>query len=767
MAHRSTSLRDALTRDLAAGLVVFLVALPLCLGVALASGAPLFSGLLAGVIGGVLVGLLSGSHTSVSGPAAGLTAIVATQLATLGSFEAFLAAVALAGVMQIALGVLKGGFVAAFFPTSVIKGLLAAIGLILVLKQIPHVFGHDTDPVGEMAFAQPDAENTFSELWRTVTDVQPAAALIGIVSLLALWLWGRSKVLKRSPVPAPLVIVLGGVAASYALGKLGGDWVITASHLVQVPVAGSPAGVLDFLVHPEPGAFARGPVWGAAVTLALVASLETLLNLEAVDDLDHEQRHSNPNRELVAQGVGNLTAGLIGSLPVTSVIVRSSVNIQAGGRTRLSTIVHGVLLATSVVFLPHWINRIPLSALAAILLVTGLKLATPKLFVEMWRQGRGQFLPFVLTVLAILLTDLLTGILIGLAIAIGFILRSNMRSPLRRVLERHVGGEVMRIELANQVSFLNRAAISRALDEVPDGGHVMIDAAATDYIDSDVLVLIRDFQTDAAPSRSITVSLRGFRDDYEDLSDRVLFADYASREVQSSMSPKAALDILAQGNARFRSGERLTRDLTRQMTSTSQGQFPFAAILSCIDSRVPVELLFDLGLGDIFSVRIAGNVARQKVIGSLEYCCQVAGSKLILVMGHTSCGAVNAALDLRNASGSIRDVTGCDNLEVLIGEIQAAIPHGVSELPSPGTAERRALADDVARRNVLRTIRAIRQESGVIDRLVREGRIGIAGAMYDVHSGAVEILPAGDEVPALAGFELTVTGGALVAERDR
>ncbi|MEO8205618.1 MAG: SulP family inorganic anion transporter, partial [Chthoniobacterales bacterium] len=473
-------------RDLVAGLVVFLVALPLCLGVALASNAPLFSGILAGIVGGLLVGFLSGSNTSVSGPAAGLTAVVATQIGHLGTFEAFLVAVVLAGVIQIFLGISKAGFIAAFFPSSVIKGLLAAIGVILILKQIPHVVGHDADPIGNKSFLQADNQNTFTELGAAFFDIQPGAALVGILSLLLLVFWDRIKVLKKSPIPAPLVVVIFGVVLSLFLRKFGAYWTIESSHMVQVPVASTPQEFLGFLRFPDFSVLSNSAVYIAAFTIAIVASLETLLNLEAVDKMDPEQRWSPPNRELLAQGVGNVAVGLIGGLPMTSVIVRSSVNINAGVKTKLSAIFHGFLILGCVALVPGWLNEIPLSALAAILLVTGIKLASPKLVKQMWSEGRNQFLPFIITVVAIVLTDLLVGILIGLAVAIGFILHSNLRRPLKKVMEKHATEDVLRIELANQVSFFSRASLENTLRSVPRGGHVLLDASNTDYIDPDI-----------------------------------------------------------------------------------------------------------------------------------------------------------------------------------------------------------------------------------------------------------------------------------------
>ena len=734
----SVSAWAALAKDLPAGLVVFLVALPLCLGVALASNAPLFSGIAAGIVGGIVVGLLSGSHTSVAGPAAGLTAIVAAQIATLGSFRAVLLATVLAGVLQIILGVARVGFIAAFFPSSVIKGLLAAIGTILILKQVPHVLGHDTDPVGDLAFEQLDRENTFTELIATALDIHPGAAAVGLASIVLLVLWDKIKVLKGSLVPAPLVVVVISVLMSLALAELGPSWAIQAEHLVNVPMM-SEGGIGSLLQTPDWSMLSKPALYMAAVTLAIVASLETLLNLEAVDRVDPEQRHSPPNRELWAQGVGNVLSGLVGGLPVTSVIVRSSVNVNAGNKTRLSTIVHGALLLGCVLLVPWLLNRIPLASLAAILVMTGLKLASPKLVRQMWQEGRAQFMPFAVTVIAIVATDLLKGIGIGLLVAVGFILHSNLRRPLRKVLEKHVTGNVLRIELANQVSFLNRAALERTLHKVPRGDHVLLDARNTDYIDPDVLDLLDDFRRTTAPVHGVEVSLVGFRDRYPKLEDKIQFVDHTSRDVRDAMTPEQVLQLFKEGNKRFLGGERLTRDLVRQVNATSRGQTPLAVVLGCIDSRTPVELIFDLGIGDVFSVRIAGNVARDKVLGSIEYSTVVAGAKLVLVLGHTCCGAVRAAVEFARKDQTAEEATGCKHIDVLLSEIQDAIdPNIPMPVPEdPNTPVRDSYVDDVARRNVQRTMAVIRQQSEPLNRLIQEGKIALVGGIYDVRTGEV------------------------------
>ena len=738
---------QTLRADLTAGLVVFLVALPLCLGIALASGAPLLSGILAGIVGGVLVGLVSGSHTSVAGPAAGLTAVVAAQIAGLG-FPAFLLVVVLAGVIQIALGLLRAGFVAAFVPSAVIKGLLAAIGVILILKQIPHVLGHDPDPEGDLAFDQPDRQNTFSELVELLGDIQPGAAAVGLLSVVLLVLWDRVKWLKASPLPSALAVVMLGVGGKFLLDSLGGPWAIDPTHLVQVPVPDSLAGLRAFLPSPDFGQWRNPAVYTAAITLAAVASLETLLNLEAVDKLDPRQRVSPPSRELLAQGVGNVACGLVGGLPVTSVIVRSSVNINAGARTKLSTLVHGALLAGFVVFLPTWLNVIPLSCLAAILLVTGVKLASPKLVRQMWAQGKYQFLPFALTVAAIVLTDLLIGVLAGLAVSVGFILWSNARRPIRREVEKHVGGDVVRIELANQVSFLQRAALGRTLEEVPAGGHVLLDARNTDYIDPDILALIRDFKDEGGPARGVEVSLLGFRKKY-DLGDQLQYPAATPKAVRDAFTPAEVLQLLRDGNERFRTGRRLTRDLARQVSATAGGQNPLAIVLSCIDSRAPIELLFDMGVGDLMVARVAGNVAGEKVIGSAEYACAVAGAKVVVVMGHTRCGAVTAAVDLLAAGERASRATGCQHLDPIVDEIQLSVDPAEARAAAAGSAaDRAAFADAAARRNVARAVARMVRESGTLGGLVRAGKIAVVGAMYDVASGAVEFLPDVEAGPA-------------------
>lgn len=731
-----------LAKDLPAGLVVFLVALPLCLGISLASNAPLAAGIIAGIVGGLVVGALSGSSTSVTGPAAGLTAVVATQIAELGSFQAFLVAVIVAGVLQIVFGILKGGFLSSFFPSSVVKGLLAAIGIIIILKQLPHLVGYDADPVGETDFCQTDQKNTFTELPAAFRMFLPGAAMIGLLSLGLLVTWAKVPWLQKCPVPGPLAAVLFGTATNLLLIQMGHPWAILSTHLVQVPVAEGTSGFIQLFTFPDFSAFAKPAVYGAAVTLAVIASLETLLTIEAVDKIDPQQRKSPANRELLAQGAGNIVSGFLGGLPMTSVIVRSSANLNAGAQTKISAIFHGFLLLGCVAFFPYWLNQIPLCALAAILIVTGYKLASPKIIRQMWKEGKYQFLPFAVTIVAIVLSNLLTGILIGLGISLLFILYSNFRRPIHQVLEKHLSGNVTRIELAPQVSFLNRAAIQKALYAVPPGGTILIDARNADYIDPDILDLFADFKAVTSKAHGVEFRVVGLKEQYEGLRDEEMaFADYSSRELQNALKPSEVLEILKAGHQRFLEGRPLVRDLRRQAGATAAGQFPIAAVLGCIDSRAPVEHIFDLGLGEAFVARIAGNVARDKMIGSLEFACGVAGAKLLLVLGHTSCGAVKAAVELKVAGKSAVDATGCDHLDELVGIIQGSIDSAkTKEFSSLSDEQKKVFVDEVARKNVLNTMSYIREKSRILEKLIRENKVMMVGAVYDIHTGRVNFL---------------------------
>lgn len=497
---------SSLPSDFPSSLVVFLVALPLCLGIALGSNAPLLSGIIAGIVGGIVVGSLSGSQLSVTGPAAGLTTIVAAAIGKLPAYEAFILAVMLAGVFQVILGYLKAGVLGDYVPSAVIKGLLAAIGLILILKQMPHLVGYNADYEGDETFLQKDSKNTFSEIFQAFNYLIPLALVIGILGLGIQILWDKVLVKKSKVfqlIPAPLVVVLIGILINQWAVASHPSWVIGSSHLVTIPVAQSVNEFASFFTFPDFKYLADWHVWVTAGTIAIVASLETLLNIEAADDLDPYQRVTPTNRELKAQGVGNVVSGLLGGLPVTSVIVRTSVNVNAGSKSKMSAIMHGMLLLLCVAFIPKVLNMIPLSALASVLIYTGYKLAKPTLFVSFYKKGWDQFMPFVITVTAILLTDLLKGILVGCFVGLFFVLRSNFRSAVFVVNDKNK----YLFRLRKDVSFLNKPIIKYKLEKVPENAYVMIDATRADFIDKDVVEVIEDFMKHAS-LKNIHVELK-------------------------------------------------------------------------------------------------------------------------------------------------------------------------------------------------------------------------------------------------------------------
>jgi MFS superfamily sulfate permease-like transporter len=503
--------------DLPAGLVVFLIALPLCLGIALASGAPLFSGMIAGIVGGVVIGFLSGSHTSVSGPAAGLTAVVLVSIQQLGTFEVFLVAVVLAGLFQLALGFARAGMIANYFPSNVIKGMLTGIGIIIILKQIPHALGYDKDAEGDFAFFEAGGSNTFLTIWDTLTlYIHPGATVVALISIGIMLLWEKPAVKSTlGVVPGALVAVVVSVLVNQGLLSLGDPWAIRPEHLVSIPVASDAAAFLAQFTLPDFSQIMNPKVFSVAFTICIVASIETLLCLEAVDKIDPFLRTSDPNRELRAQGIGNMVSGLLGGLPLTSVIVRSSANVNANARTKTSAILHGLLLLVCAALIPAILNLIPLAALAAVLILTGYKLAKISVFKEMWGNGKYQWWPFIITVVAVVFTDLLTGVGIGLAASAFAILRGNLKNAYFFQKKEYHAGDLITIKLSQEVSFLNKAAIKLTLDHLPENSKVLIDATDSAYIDFDVLESIREFAKEKAQKNGIELTLKGFRDKYK------------------------------------------------------------------------------------------------------------------------------------------------------------------------------------------------------------------------------------------------------------
>ncbi len=500
--------------DLPASIVVFFVAVPLCLGIALASGAPLFAGIIAGIIGGVVVGIASSSPLGVSGPAAGLAVIVLTSIGTLGSWPAFLLAVVVAGILQLIMGFAKAGFIAYFFPSSVIKGMLTGIGLLIILKQIPHAMGYDKDTEGDDAFFQSGGENTFSAITSAFNAVTPGAVLIAVLSLAILIFWDKVLTKKHKIfqlIQGPIVVVILGIVMNYMYQNGILNFTLAADQVVQLPVANNLSEFFTQFTFPDFSQLTNIEVYKVAIVLAIVASLETLLCVEATDKMDPYKRITPTNRELKAQGLGNVVSGLIGGLPITQVIVRSSANINFGGKTKMSAILHGVFLLISAITIAGLMNMIPLASLAAILLMVGYKLAKPELFKQMYKQGWEQFIPFVATVVAILLTDLLKGITIGLLFGIFYTLRHSYRNShhLKEVVTTEEGNQVYQLVLAEEVSFFNKASVLKALDIIPKNSKVIIDCTHSKSIAFDVVEIIQNYKI-SAKTKNITVETINF-----------------------------------------------------------------------------------------------------------------------------------------------------------------------------------------------------------------------------------------------------------------
>jgi len=713
--------------DLPAGIAVFLVSIPLSLGIALASGAPLLSGLITGIIGGLVVAPLSGSAVGISGAAAGLSLIILPTIQNLG-FNSFLLAVIFVGFLQILMGFVRAGVIAYYFPSSVINGMLAGIGLIILLKQIPHAVGYDADYEGDFSFNQVDSYSSISELSHMLDQIQLGAILVTTVSLLLLLLW-ESPCLKRQRIfhffPAPLAVVLSGIALNEILSRLYPEIALVSTHLVTIPVLQSIPAFLQELHFPDFSQINNPDIYLAGVTLAIVASLETLLSVEAVDKLDPLKRVTPSNRELIAQGVGNICCGIAGGLPLTQVIVRSSINVQSGAKSKAAAIVNGVLLVLAVIFIPSMLNKIPLASLAAILVMVGYKLAKPNLFKTLYQLGWYHFIPFIATVLGLVFTNILFGILIGLSIALFSILLENYKSATY-LKEAQIGNKTI-IRLSEHVSFLNRANIQQTLEALPSHSELVIDASRSKYIDYDVYEIIQNFKSEAH-HKQIKLILENVRG-YGSLPP-VQSIRSQTYESQQSLTPDKVLALLKEGNERFVYNLKSNRNLLEQVNDTSDGQFPIAIILSCMDSRTSVELIFDLGLGDVFSARIAGNIINDDILGSMEFACKLAGSKLIVVLGHTHCGAIKGAV----ANAQLDHLTG------LLAKIKPAMARVQDEVSADSEINQDELVQKVADKNVQLVVEQIREQSSLLAAMETAGSIAIVGGMYDIETGKVVFL---------------------------
>lgn len=724
--------------DLVASVVVFLVAIPLCLGIALASGAPLLSGIISGIIGGIIVGSLSSSHISVSGPAAGMAAVVLTAIGQLGDFNTFLLALLLAGLLQIITGTLRAGFFADYVPSNVIQGLLSAVGILLIFKQLPLAFTLSAN-MSELKMHLLDAAEGLhvQPLLDISYHINSGALILSLLSIGMLIFFDKTRLTWLKLIPGTIIVVLFGIAANEF-------FILTHSYLAQhnlqlvnIPHNHGMIDWLEQLTFPNWSAWSNPHVYVYACILAVVASLESLLNVKASEKLDHKHRRCSKNRELLAQGFGNLTAGLIGGIPVTSVIVRTSVNIEAGAKTKISSILHGFFIFFAIMLIPHLLNKIPLCSLAAILIYTGYKLTTPKIYKTIYQQGPDRFIPFLITIIGIVTLNLLTGIVLGLMTSLFFILKSNSQVRFDIIKEFYPNGVTQRLVLPQQTTFLNKASLVEELDDLPRNSQLIIDARYSTYIDKEIVELLKEFQQEQAPQKNISLNLIGFKSHYA-IHDHINFINVTTYNIQASLSPKQILHILREGNQRFIQDTRIHRSLNIEIKHTSATQHPLAIVLGCIDSRVPVETVFDMSFGDLFCVRVAGNVVNEDVLASIEYACHVLGVKLLVVLGHTRCGAIAAACD---------DVKE-GHITQLLTKIKPAI-HAETTTTSNRTSTNDVFVEHVTELNIANTLQGVYEGSPILRKQVKNHELGMVGAVYNVATGEVDFKSFGERAAEL------------------
>lgn len=710
-------------KDIPSGIVVFLVALPLCLGIALACGAPLIAGLISGVIGGIVVGSISQSEVSVSGPAASLSAVVLVAIQDLGSFDVFLLALVIGGLIQLLIGFLKAGIIADYMPTSIIKGLLAAIGLILIFSQFPNALGIDQNS----RFLD-NSSNFFQELPKIteqfVGSLAPGAIVLSVISLIILIAWDKTFLKKIKLLPPFLVVVIVGVILNQIFKFFVPSLYLAEIHLVNIPKVDGFGSILTF---PDFGAILNFKVWTYALTIALIATIASLLAIEAADNLDPHKRRSPPNRELVAQGIGNTLAGFIGGVPITSVIVRSSVNIEAGAETKLSTIIHGTLLTVSVLFLSSVINLIPLASLAVILLMVGYKLASFTIFRSFYLKGWDQFIPFIVTTLGILLTDVLLGVLIGAASSLFFLLRGNFYNPFFIESTKSQTGKTIRLELSNEVSFLNKPAIKSTLWNLPKYSKIVIDASFTTYVERDVVEILHDFQNTFARENHIDVKILGLKEEYIHKSPITLVNSQPLIRKEYN-TPQEILDYLMEGNQRYVDGNMVSRRLRNKELMDFIKEAPLAAVINCIDMREPLNMLLNTGIGDLIPLRAAGNLVGEHLIHSTEVACRKQGARLILLMGNSKNSLIKEALECH--------LEGKDSY--LKPLIHPALAAGIIKTSGLNTEDVIELVDQITLWNLNESKARILKQNPYIREQMESGELGICSAFFNRKTGKIE-----------------------------
>ncbi|GEO19811.1 bifunctional SulP family inorganic anion transporter/carbonic anhydrase [Cyclobacterium qasimii] len=713
------------SKDIPSGIVVFLVALPLCLGIALASGAPLISGLISGMIGGIVVGLMSRSHTSVSGPAASLSAVVLVAIQLLGSFQVFLLALLIGGLIQIILGLLKAGRIADYIPTNIIKGLLAAIGLILVFSQLPYALGVELDKSRLLNYSQDVFTGLQERILLVITSMEPGAILLSLISLGIMIFWDKTPLKHLKLFPPSLFVVILGVVLNQLFKIFIPSLFLDGVHLVNIPEISHFGSLFTF---PDFTAINDRKVWTYAFTIAIIGSIATLLNLEATDNLDPHKRRSPPNQELVAQGIGNTLSGLLGGIPITSVIVRSSVNIEAGAESKLSTLIHGLLLMVSVLFLSNIINLIPLASLAAILLLVGYKLTSFHIIRQMYKKGWVQFLPFAVTVIAILITDVLLGVMIGSAVSVFFLLRSNFHNPYYIEATNPTNkNKTVRLELSNEVSFLNKPAIKSTLWNLPKGTKVIIDASFSSYIEPDILEIFEDYKHTFAKENNIEFNIIGLGDNYS--PKKIIKIDRKNSQDRNDLkSPQKILDFLTEGNKRYIDGDLVSRRFQNKKLKDFIKDAPLAVVVNCIDMREPLNMLMNTGIGDLIPLKVAANILDTHLIETIEISCRKQHAKLILIMGNTPNKLIAASLKNIVASPNAPEST------LLAPSLKAKIfePKDIS------LDNLEEWSDRLVRWNLEYSKALILASNPYLNSEIKKGNIGLCSALFNRQTGRIE-----------------------------
>ncbi len=715
-------------QDFKASINVFFISIPLCLGVAVAANAPVQAGIISGIIGGIVVGLCSGSHVNVSGPSPAMIATIYSAMLHFKDYRIFLCALFLSGIIQIIIGIIKLGRFGRYVPLNVINGLLFAVGAILIFNQFPVLIGYSTVSTGDFDFFKTNSnDNTLKILYHAISHLDLACTIIGFISILIVLFYDKiSKKFKTQNIGS-LIVVIFGIVSVIVLNYIGDNFStlpLTDKQLVQLPVFTSSISgrFFDLIMHPNFSYLCRLDVLYIAVIIGLIGSVESILSTEAGDKLDKEKRHTSLNRELLAQGAGNVVAGLLGGIPITALVLRTSVNINAGAKTKSSAIINGFLLFLAVLLIPNILNQVPLAALAAVLIMSGIKLIIQVDLKKIYKRGHSSFIPFGITVATIFFTNLLEGVLFGLIASAFFVLKSHQKNPFKSMYDKYSVDEAIRIKLPRQVSFLNKITFVDLIKSIPANSTVMIDAEECQYIDYDILDIIKDFNDFYAPNHNIKVTLNGFLEKYEIKNSP--FIATITKEQQEKMTPDQVLEWMIAGNKRFINGEHIYHSIIKQRQSTAtQGQHPMAVILSCIDSRSAPELIFDLGIGDAVSIRIAGNIVNEDIISSIEFSCKELGTKLIVVLGHTACGAINAVCDgySKNVARSI-----LDKINPIVAKVKDYIPKNI-------------LGEEVIKMNVINSTNLI-EKSAIIKEMIDSKEIKIVSAVYNIATGVVEFI---------------------------